>query len=306
MSLVDSATLRVMAGAAMISFAPVFVRLVEVTPTASAFYRTFLGGIILVAWVAFARSARVPRSRGAVVALVAAGLLFAGDLAVWHRSIWYVGPGLATLLANFQVLILAVVGVVALGERARWQLVAAIPMALAGLALIVGLDWSGLPSDYRWGLGFGLLTAVFYSAYILSLRRARRLGAGGSAASDLVLVSFVSAAALGLGAAGSGESLAVPTPMDGLLLVAYALVAQVLGWILISGGLPRVPASRVGLILLTQPTLAFVWDVLIFSRPFTGREALGAALAIVAIGLGSQPGRSADQGQSAGRDADRE
>jgi len=111
-----------------------------------------------------------------------------------------------------------------------------------------------------------------------------------------VLVSFVSAAALGFGAAGSGESLVIPTPADGLLLAAYALVAQVLGWILISGGLPRVPASRVGLILLTQPTLAFVWDVLIFNRPFNGREALGAALAIAAIGLGSQPGRSAEKG----------
>jgi len=136
-----------MAGAAMISFAPVFVRLVDVSPTASAFYRTFLGGVILVGWVAFARARRVSRSPGAVAALVAAGLLFAGDLAVWHRSIWYVGPGLATLLANFQVLILAVVGVVALGERARWQLVVAIPMALAGLALIVGFEWSGRPSD---------------------------------------------------------------------------------------------------------------------------------------------------------------
>jgi drug/metabolite transporter (DMT)-like permease len=293
-----------MAGAVMISFAPVFVRLVDVSPTASAFYRTFLGGIILVAWVAMARSGAGPRSRGAVFALVAAGLLFAGDLAVWHRSIWYVGPGLATLLANFQVLILAVVGVIALKERARWQLLVAIPMALAGLGLIVGFDWSTLPGDYRWGVAFGLLTAVFYSAYILALRRARRLGAGGSPAADLVLVSFVSAAALGVGAAGTGESLAVPTLRDGGLLAAYALVAQVMGWILISGGLPRVPASRVGLILLTQPTLAFVWDVLIFSRPFTAREAAGAALAIVAIGLGAQAGRSAQHSEGPGDDLD--
>ena len=295
--MIDAPTLRVMAGAAMISFAPVFVRLVDVTPTASAFYRTFLGGLILAAWAGFAANGRGKRSRAAILALAAAGLLFAGDLAVWHRSIWYVGPGLATLLANFQVLVLAVVGVVAFGERARWQLVVAVPMALAGLALIVGLDWRHLPEDYRWGIGFGLLTALFYSAYILALRRARRLGAGSSPARDLVLVSFVSAAALGLGAAGSGENLAVPSVADGALLAAYALVAQVLGWILITGGLPRVPASRVGLILLTQPTLAFVWDVLIFDRPFTGREAFGAALAIAAIGLGSQAGRPASSGE---------
>ncbi len=280
----------------MISFAPVFVRLVDVSPTASAFYRTLLGGVLLLAWVFLARAGRMPRSRAALLALVSAGLLFAGDLAVWHRSIWYVGPGLATLLANFQVLILALVGVLVLGERARWQLWLAIPMALVGLALIVGLDWSSLSSEYRWGVVFGLMTAGFYAAYILSLRRARRLGGGTSPAADLVIVSFVSAAALGAGAAGSGESLAVPTATDGVLLLAYALVAQVLGWILISGGLPRVPASRVGLILLTQPTLAFLWDVLIFSRPFTAREAVGAGLAIVAIGLGSQPAPVSSKG----------
>jgi drug/metabolite transporter (DMT)-like permease len=291
MSLAANPTLRLLAGAAMISFAPVFVRLTPVSPTDSAFYRTFFGGLMLAAWVLAARAPVERRSGLALAALITAGVLFAADLAVWHRSIWYVGPGLATLLGNFQVFVLALVGILLYREKARWELLLAIPMAIVGLGLIVGFEWRGLDSDYRWGIIFGLLTAVFYSAYILALRRARAASPSGSIVSDLMIVSLVSAAFLFAGSGLAGDGISLPDARSAGLLAAYALVAQVLGWLIIASSLPHVPASRVGLILLLQPTLAFVWDVLIFARAFGPREAAGAALAIIAIGLGSRPRR---------------
>lgn len=284
-------TFRLLCGAAMISFAPVFVRLTPVSPTDSAFYRTLFGGLMLAAWVVAVRAPVERRSGFALVALIAAGVFFAGDLAVWHRSIWYVGPGLATLLGNFQVFVLALVGILWYREKARWELLIAIPMAIVGLGMIVGFEWRALELQYRWGIVFGLLTAIFYAAYILALRRARAASPAGSIASDLMIVSLVSAAALFVGAGLGHEAVSIPDPRSAWLLVAYALVAQVLGWLLISGSLPHVPASRVGLILLLQPILTFVWDVLIFARPFGAREAVGATLAIAAIGLGSRPRR---------------
>lgn len=284
-------TVRLLCGAAMISFAPVFVRLTPVSPTESAFYRTLFGGLMLAAWV-FARRAPVERRSGlALVALLAAGLLFAADLAVWHRSIWYLGPGLATLLGNFQVFVLAIVGIVFFREQVRWELLVAIPMAILGIGLVVGFEWRSLDADYRWGIFFGLSTALFYSAYILALRRARAASPEGSIASDLMIVSLVSAACLYAGSGMAGPGITLPDPGSAWLLAAYALVAQVVGWLLISGSLPHVPASRVGLILLLQPTLAFIWDILIFARAFGPRELAGAALAIAAIGLGSLPRR---------------
>lgn len=286
-----SPTLRLLCGAAMISFAPVFVRLTPVSATDSAFYRTLFGGLMLAAWVVVARAPVERRSGFALAALLAAGMLFAADLAVWHRSILLVGPGLATLLGNFQVFLLAFVGILFFREKARWELLLAIPMAVVGLGLIVGFEWAALEQDYRSGILFGLLTAVFYAAYILSLRRARAESPAGSIASDLMIVSLVSAGFLFAGSGLAGEGIALPDPRSAWLLAAYALVAQVVGWLLISGSLPHVPASRVGLILLLQPTLAFIWDVLIFARPFGPRETAGAALAIIAIGLGSRPRR---------------
>jgi drug/metabolite transporter (DMT)-like permease len=294
---------RLLCGAAMISFAPVFVRLTSVTPTESAFYRTLFGGLMLAAWVITRHTPVERRSGVALFALVAAGVLFAADLAVWHRSIWYVGPGLATLLGNFQVFLLALVGILVFREKARWELLVAIPLAIVGLGLIIGFEWTGLDEQFRLGIIFGLLTAVFYAAYILSLRRARAASPAGSIVSDLMIVSFVSAAALWLGAGVAGEGIGWPDAGSLGWLMAYALVAQVVGWLLISGSLPHVPASRVGLILLLQPALAFLWDVLIFARPFGPREAAGAALAILAIGLGSRPRRAPIPGSEPSRPA---
>ena len=102
------------------------------------------------------------------------------------------------------------------------------------------------------------------------------------------MVSLVSAAFLALGALAGNASLTIPSWQDAGILVAYAAVAQVLGWILIAGSLSQIPPSRVGLILLLQPLLAVVWDVLFFARAFTLIEGIGALLALLAIYLSSR------------------
>jgi drug/metabolite transporter (DMT)-like permease len=282
---------RLLAGAVMISFAPVFVRVIDVAPTASAFYRTLFGGAMLVAVVRFT-GGRLGGGRATLVALATAGAFFAVDLWAWHHSIWIVGPGLATLLANFQVFFMALAGVALFGERFRWTLATAIPLALLGLYLVVGVDREAWSADYSWGIALGLLTAVAYAGYLLSLRAARVRGAGVTAAGNLAVASLVSAVLLGGVALIEGESLSIPTVVDGSLMVAYALVAQVLGWVLISSSLRVVPASTVGLTLVLQPSLALVWDVLFFARPFGAREGLGAVLTLFAIWLGTRSSRA--------------
>jgi drug/metabolite transporter (DMT)-like permease len=290
------AMLRLLAGAAMISFAPVFVRVVDVPPTTSAFYRTLLGGLILASLVRL-RGERLWGGPAALWPLLAAGAFFALDLWAWHQSILFVGPGLATLLANFQVFFMALAGAFLLREPARPVLWVAIPLALLGLGLIVGVDPAALGPEDRLGIVYGLVTAFAYAGYLLSLRRARVAGSAATVAGDLTLASLLSAAWLWLVALLEDASLAVPTAADWGLLAGYALVAQVLGWILITGSLSRVKASTVGLLLLLQPTLAFVWDVLLFARPFGLSETAGAALSLAAIYLGSRPARRPQPGR---------
>src|SRR4051794_13836805 len=100
----------------MISFSAVFVRLVSVPPSVSAFYRMAFGGGILVLVLLWRRE-RPAISTRAFLILSLAAFFFALDLVLWHRSILYLGPGVATLLPNFQVFILAAVGVLFFKEH---------------------------------------------------------------------------------------------------------------------------------------------------------------------------------------------
>ena len=278
-------TLSLMAGASLISFSAVCVKLAHVGPTMAGFYRMFFGGLVL-AGLLLAQGVKLRVPRRDLGLSLACAFFFALDLTFWHRSIHYVGPGLGTILSNFQVFFLAGIGALFFGERLGWRLAVAIPLALGGLFLLVRPDRAGLPPDYLPGVGFGLLTALVYAAYLLTLRRLQAEHAPDRVRANMVIISLACAAMLGPGAWLMGESFAIPDAQSWAALLGYGLVGQVLGWVLISRGLPRAPAARAGLILLMQPTLSFVWDMLFFARTTTPLELVGALGALAAIYLG--------------------
>jgi drug/metabolite transporter (DMT)-like permease len=296
------AILQVALGAILISFSPVFVTLAGVGPTAAAFYRMLFGGGILLLLL-LVRRERLRWSWDALGLAAVCGLFFAFDLVLFHQSILYVGPGVSTLLGNFQVFFLAAFGILAYRERPGWRYLLSLPLAILGIVLVVGLDWQGLSPQYQTGVFLSLGGALCYSTYLLLMGRPQsRLGAW-SPMANLAVIALVAIPILGVTSLLQGQSLAIPGTRNLLILVGYAIGSQVLGWWLISSGLPFVEASRVGLLLLLQPALAFVWDILFFGRPTTWVEGLGAILAMGAIYLGttrkaipSRQGNGAEKG----------
>lgn len=278
--------LELIVGAIIISFSAVFVKLTTVEPTVSAFYRMFFGALVLAVLILIRRESIWFGWRTAGV-IVFAALCFAGDLFFWHRSILFVGPGLATLLANFQVFVLALAGWFWFRDPLRWETALSIPLAMIGLSLLIGADWLALSGDYRTGIVLGLLTAICYGAYILSLRASRVSEIGPSSLGIMALISFYCALILAGLASLESQSLAIPTWRDAGILLVYGIVAQVLGWMMISRGITKVGAAQTGLILLLQPAFSFVWDVAFFARRFNVLEGCGALLALTAIYLGS-------------------
>jgi drug/metabolite transporter (DMT)-like permease len=271
------------AGSFMISFSAVFVKLAHVGPMGSAFYRVFFGGMALLAIALVSRS-KFTRSSWALQA--GCGLVFALDLAFWHTSIHSIGPGLSTVLANFQVFVLAGIGVFFFGERVTGRFLLSIVLALAGILLLVGPGWAKVSTAWKLGVFFGLATALAYSLYLLLLRRLQSVDGLGELIWNLALVSLWTALFLIPVVLMSSESLLIPDNASLAALVAYGLVGQVAGWMLISRNLPRVRVSTAGLVILLQPTLAFAWDMLLFGRPTTALDLAGASLAIGAIYLG--------------------
>jgi drug/metabolite transporter (DMT)-like permease len=281
-------TLRLFIGAALISLSPVWVRLVDVSPSTSGFYRVFIGGAALVIYLLVARK-RLHLSKRSWWFLVLASAFLALDLWVWHRSIVFIGPGLATLLGNLQVFVMMIAGIVLLRQMPTLSQVLAVPLALLGLALVVGIDWDALPEDYRTGVIFGLLTAVIYASYILALRFSRERAAFPVPTRELAVVSVICAALMALTLLAEGESFAIPTYMDLGWLIGYGVLSHCIGWLFIVSSLSEVSAVEAGLSLLLQPMLSFAWDVLLFDRPMTAIEVVGVGITLAAIYLGMRP-----------------
>ncbi len=279
----------------MISFSPVWVKLVNVSPTTSGFYRLAIGGAALVLFL-MATGKRLTLSKRAWTILTGSSVLFALDIWFWHRSIDYVGPGLATLLANFQVFFMMLAGVLLLRQRPRAVQLFAVPLALIGLGLIVGFDWRGLTADYRLGVVFGLLTAVAYAGYMLTMRAARTDSTDPLPTREVAVISIGSALLLGLAAIAEGVSLAIPSYVAAAWLVGYGVLSHCLGLLLIASSLLKVSTTEAGLALLLQPILSFTWDVIFFAREMTLLELSGAAIALFAIYLGSRPALKQVQG----------
>lgn len=273
-----------MLGATMLSFSPVFVKLTDTKPEVSAFYRVLFGASILFVCVLLQRR-RISLANHLSPILIVTGFLFAIDLACWHASINIVGPGLSTLLANFQVIVLTLIGLIFLKEKFIGLRLISVPVALIGLSLILGAGDSG-DQKYLLGIIFGLLAAVFYALYIICLKRARvssKYKAG--VYEELTIVCFIASVALAIYMLAVGTSFVIAR-QDLPWLFLNGLVPQTIGWILIASSLPHLPTSRVAILLLLQPVLSYVWDIAIFNRIIFPQEVLGASLALIAIYIG--------------------
>lgn len=277
-------------GALAISFAPMLVKslaLGGLDPTAIAFWRCTIGlGFWCIPFILSRKLPRVPAKTMALTAL--AGVLFALDLWVWHRSIVLAGAGLATILGNTQVFITAVLGIWVFKERPGVGFGRAAAVAFVGVVLLVGIGGDvDLTPDYLRGILYGLFTGLLYGSFIVTMRAAGRGEANEKTANDR-LFWFTVWSTLALLVPWLFETQALPA--DSIAwwkAIGLALLAQALGWWAIGVSLPGVRTSLGGLILLLQPILASVWGVLFFNERWTGLQLVGAILTLGAVYYGS-------------------
>jgi drug/metabolite transporter (DMT)-like permease len=282
-------------GAVLISFSGVLVTIVQVPAIVSAFYRVFFGSIFLIA-ACIIRQEFQRRTLKSNFLAILCGLAFALDLWTWHHSILYVGPGLATLLANCQVFILTLFGFLVFKEKIGVKFIISLPMAFIGLIFIIDQDISQLAPQYQLGILLGLATAVFYSTFLLLLRKIQSDKQDFSLFYYLMLVSVSSSIFLGAQILFSEFSFNlwafnIPDIKTLVALICLGLFIQTIAWVMISNSLPRIKASLAGLLLLLQPALSFVWDVLFFDRQTGLIGWLGLIIVLMAIYLGMSGNR---------------
>jgi drug/metabolite transporter (DMT)-like permease len=274
-----------LAGGISIGFAGIFMRLSDVNPLASAFWRMALAAPFLWAWAVAVRAQdEAARKRTDFTkALVLAGIYFAGDMGVWHLSLHYTTVANATLLSNFAPIFIALWMWIAHRVRFARIFVVGMAVALTGAVMLVGPNASGAEhSNKLLGDGLGLASAVFYAAYQLVVKDARnqystaRLMAWSTTITGLALLPF----------ALTSPGAFWPAQAAGWLpLLALALVAQIGGQTVIAYASAHLPASLSSVSLLIQPLTAAIAAWLIFQEAIGPLQMAGGALLLWGIYL---------------------
>jgi len=282
---ISSPLFSILAGATFISFSGVWVTWSNLEPIISAFYRVFFGTLFLLSWCLLKREYYRIDAKSMLLFFFS-GLSFAADLFCWHASISYIGPGLSTIIGNFQVFILTIISVTVFGTRLTTRFIISVPLAVFGLFMVIGFDWNTLPDNYLIGLFLALLTALLYSIFLLTMRQLQATQPHVPSFYTVMIVSLITSLFLAVPALFSGASFVIPALSSLGAVVCLALFSQTIGWVIIANSLPRVVPSIAGLLLLLQPALAFIWDVLIFNRHTTAFNWVGVVLVLIAIYLG--------------------
>jgi drug/metabolite transporter (DMT)-like permease len=271
-------------GALVIAFSAILVRLADVSPVTAAFFRCAyaLPVLALIAWIE--RRRHGPRPRRDRMLALGAGVFFAADLITWHYAIGAVGAGLSTVLGNVQVVIVGLLAWLVLGERPENRTIAAVPVVFLGVVLISGVIGSGAyGEDPVLGVVYGLATAITYALFLLVLRQA---GTGlQRPAGPLFDATLSAAVCCALAGIAIGDLDPVPDLEAQAWLVLLALSSQVVGWLLISVSLPRLPAVVTSILLMLQPVSTVFLGAVLLSEAPSAVQLSGVAIVLAGVAL---------------------
>ena len=274
-------------GAVAIATSPLFVRVSETGPVSTAFWRAFLALPVLWVWTAYAQRSRGRAdSRPSQGLMIAAGLLFAGDLAFWHWSIMMTSVANATLLANLAPIFVALGAWLWLRRRLSRRFLVGLATALAGMIVLIGGDFKPTRTELV-GDVCGVITAMFYAGYQMAVTRLReRL----STATIMAWTGSVTAAVLLPLAFVSGEQMLPATALGWLTLLGLALVAQAAGQSLIAYAMAHLPGTFSSVGLLFQPVMAALFAWALLGESMGWLQIAGGVAVLIGIRIAHQAG----------------
>lgn len=211
-----------------------------------------------------------------------AGVAFTFDLILWHWSIHEIGAGMATVLGNLSSVVVALLAWFLFREKPAVRLVAILPLVLLGAVLATGaIGGKAYGINPTLGVVFGLACSVVYALFIVIYREG---------AKDLRRIAgpLLDATAVGgffaflVGPFAGGVHL-FPSWHSQFWLIVLALSSQVLGWLVISIALPRLPASLTALILLIQPVGGIAISALVLGERPSKMQLFGALVIVSGV-----------------------
>ena len=278
------------AGAAAIASSALWVKVSEAGPVSTGFWRVFLALPVLWAWAAYdARRHPRPTTQRDLRLMAWAGFFFAGDLGVWHWSILLTTVANATLFANCAPIFVTLTAWLVLRRAPSGRFLVGLIAAIAGMFMLLHGDFH---QSGRALLGdlLGIVTAVFYAGYQMTVSRARdtistgRLMAFSGSVSAVILLPI---------ALASGERFVPVSTTGWLLLVGLALTSQVAGQSLIAYALAHLPGTFASVALLVQAVMAAALAWILLGETLTPLAIFGGVLVLLGIRIAHGAERTA-------------
>jgi drug/metabolite transporter (DMT)-like permease len=274
------ALIALFAGATCIALSPIWVRVSDVGPTASAFWRVALAVPLLWMLFAFNSKDRKTLDKRHYLPLLLAGVAFAGDLVFWHWSIQYTSVANSTLLANLASIFVTLAAWVLWKQRPSGLFLAGLAAALIGVALLVRASLGSTPGALL-GDGLGIVTAMFYAWYLLSVKGLRD---GGTGTLQLMAVTTTVTAFILLPVAIASGEVFLPAGANGwLVLLGLAWISHAAGQGLIAYALAHLPAGFSSVGLLFQPVMAALFAWVLLGEPLVALQVAGGAVVLAGI-----------------------
>ncbi len=272
-----------LAGAFCIAFSGIFYLASGVSPSTGVVFRCLYGLplLLLAAW--FERRDLGPMTARTVRLSAVAGIFFAVDLVTFHYVADNIGAGLATMMGNLQVLVVALAAWLLWRERPRREVLIALPIMVCGVVLMSGiLGGAVYGDDAPLGVALGLVTASAYAGYLLVMRRA---SPDARPAGPVTIATFVTAIVAAASGILVGDLDLVPSLPAHAYLLLLGVTSQSVGYLFIQVSLPRLPSVLSSAILLAQPVITVLLAMaLLGETPSTGQLA-GVALIVVGLAI---------------------
>ena len=243
-----------------VSAAAILIRLADAPAIAVAFWRCFLGVLVLLPFAIIRREA-IPRGRTLRIAL-AAGVALGAHFGFWISSLDYTSVAASVVLVTTQPVFVAILAYLLFGERTSPTSLIGILLAISGTG-IIAQDGS-VGSAAFLGNALALAGAIMVAVYLLVGRSVRSGGVGvlpyvitvySSASVTLFLVSLVSSTPLW---GYSGETW--------FWLWCITLGPQLMGHTVFNWALRYVEASILAGTILAEPVVAAILAWLVLSE----------------------------------------
>lgn len=272
-------------GAMAMGISPIFVRLSDVGPFASAFYRVFLALPVLYAWMRLEeQNAQTPDDGPAFsLPVIASGLVFAADLFFWHLAIAKTTVANATFFATTAPVWVVVFGWLFYRRKASRGAVLGLALCLLGGLALVGQSIAFAPGHLV-GDGYAEATAVFFGLYFLAVEKARLRHRAARVTFYMSVLAAAILAAVALRATyGLGQRFLPAGALGWVTLFALAWVSHAGGQGLLSVALGSLPVVFSSLVIFLEAVAAAALGWLILQEAVSPLQALGGLVIIAGI-----------------------